>query len=321
MSQVPIAPVARNLGLPLHQIDTFTKWTPPTPSQGPFNLIVAVSFGLLVPPRILSVARYGGLNVHPSLLPEYIPYSIISEDPTATDRARFRGPAPLHHTLLRSRTRTGVTLQTLHPTKFDGGIIIEQTPFPGIEHGTETVEELRDLLAPMGAQTLVQALRNGTFMRPIQGFDRINGQSSSTEPSYAHKIGPEDRHIDWNTWTASDILKRQKVIGPLWNITEAHVKDKSGQQKAAKRIIWDQGFSLLKADCHLQLAVGHPTIVGLDALTQKVCIRTCDGNILVADKVKVEGQNTAEASMAARRTGFAPRTHPHELVAFYSRLE
>lgn len=274
-----------------------------------------------MPPRILSVARYGGLNVHPSLLPEYITYFIVSEDPTATDGDRFRGPAPLHHTLLRSRTRTGVTLQTLHPTNFDGGIIIEQTPFLGIEHGTETVEELRDLLAPIGAQMLVQALMDGTFVRPVQGFERIKGGPSSTEPSYAHKIGPKDRHIDWSTWTASDILKRQKVIGPLWNITEAQVKNRLGQHKAAKRIIWDQGFSLLEADCHLHPPVGHPIIVGLHAPTQKVCIRTCDGNILVADKVKVEGQNTAEASLAARRTGFAPRTHLHEPVAFYSRLE
>lgn len=34
------------------------------------NLIVAVSFGLFVPSRILRAAKYGGLNVHPSLLPE-----------------------------------------------------------------------------------------------------------------------------------------------------------------------------------------------------------------------------------------------------------
>ncbi|KAL8759857.1 MAG: hypothetical protein Q9184_003510, partial [Pyrenodesmia sp. 2 TL-2023] len=262
---------------------------PPTPSEAPINLIVAVSFGLLVPPRILSAAKYGGLNVHPSLLPE------------------FRGPAPLHHTLLRSRTRTGVTLQTLHPTNFDRGTIVEQTPPPGIEHGTETVEELRNLLAPIGAQMLVQALMDGTFVLPNQRISMINGNPSPTEPSYAHKIGPKDRHIDWTTWTASDILRRHKIIGPLWNITEAHVKDRMGQHEAAKRIIWDHGFRLLEEDCHIHPPIGHPVVVGLHAPTQKVYIRTCDGNILVADKVKIEGQNTAEASLAARRTGLAPQ--------------
>lgn len=33
--------------------------------------MIAVSFGLFVPPRILRGAKYGGLNVHPSWLPEY----------------------------------------------------------------------------------------------------------------------------------------------------------------------------------------------------------------------------------------------------------
>ena len=44
---------------------------PPTHLEGPMNLVVAVSFGLRVPARILSLAKYGGLNLHPSLLPEY----------------------------------------------------------------------------------------------------------------------------------------------------------------------------------------------------------------------------------------------------------
>ena len=44
---------------------------PPQPVGEDINLVIAVSFGLLIPPRILGRAKYGGLNVHPSLLPEY----------------------------------------------------------------------------------------------------------------------------------------------------------------------------------------------------------------------------------------------------------
>ena len=74
----------------MHERDTFTGWEVccfttsltlkkianskqlPTPSDEPINLIVAVSFGLFVPPRILRSAKYGGLNIHPSLLPKYV---------------------------------------------------------------------------------------------------------------------------------------------------------------------------------------------------------------------------------------------------------
>lgn len=68
---MPIKNIAiAELDLPVHQIDTFTGWEPPRPNDENINLIIAVSFGLLVPPRILNVAKYGGLNVHPSMLPE-----------------------------------------------------------------------------------------------------------------------------------------------------------------------------------------------------------------------------------------------------------
>ena len=42
----------------------------PKPDGDPINLIIAVSFGLFVPPRLIHASKYGGLNVHPSLLPE-----------------------------------------------------------------------------------------------------------------------------------------------------------------------------------------------------------------------------------------------------------
>ena len=83
---VPIKAVAQELGLVIHERDTFTGWDVraaeftfeqetdylqlPKPQNEPINLIIAVSFGLFVPPRILRSAEYGGLNVHPSLLPE-----------------------------------------------------------------------------------------------------------------------------------------------------------------------------------------------------------------------------------------------------------
>jgi methionyl-tRNA formyltransferase len=82
---VPIVEAAKLLELKVHQIETFTGWevkqvflnyfkieTDPLKPPPGINLIIAVSFGLLVPPRILGKAKYGGLNVHPSMLPEYV---------------------------------------------------------------------------------------------------------------------------------------------------------------------------------------------------------------------------------------------------------
>ncbi|CAL8581946.1 Methionyl-tRNA formyltransferase [Xanthoria parietina] len=308
--EVPIAATARSLGLPLHQIDTFTTWTPPTPPHGPFNLIIAVSFGLLIPARILTSAKYGGLNVHPSMLPE------------------FPGPAPLHHTLLADRKTTGVTLQTLHPTKFDEGKIVAQTPYPGIEIQARTVEELQALTAPLGANMLLQSLKDGSFVPPIKEAGWYKSALTSRDFTHASKIGPKDRHLDWTTWSADDILRRQRVIGPLWNTTETCSIGNDGERKEAKRIIWDHGFHLLKEECHLFPATGHPIIVGLRRAMPKVYIRTCDGNVLVADSVKVEGEAATAPFQAAKRNGLAPipkrvdgnTQFPHDFVAFHSPL-
>lgn len=74
-----------------------------------YNLVIAVSYGKLIPHQFLSLLPYGGLNVHPSLLPKY------------------SGASPIQSTLLNRDAHAGVTVQTLHPTKFDRGNILLQT--------------------------------------------------------------------------------------------------------------------------------------------------------------------------------------------------
>jgi len=56
----------------------------------------------------MNACQYGGWNAHPSLLP------------------LLRGSAPIQHALCREHAETGVTIQRLHPTKFDRGEIAFQ---------------------------------------------------------------------------------------------------------------------------------------------------------------------------------------------------
>lgn len=190
---VPIKPVANKLGLKLHQIDTFTGWSP----KDAFNLVVAVSFGLLVPARILTGAKYGGLNIHPSLLPD------------------LRGPAPIQHALLKQRSHTGVTLQTMHPTKFDHGAILAQTPLPGVPVPDDcTPDQLLNTLGPQGAEMLCKAIEDELFVPPIHD---LGSGLDSRHISHAPKIMRADRHIDWATWTAKDVIVRDRVLGRLWD--------------------------------------------------------------------------------------------------------
>ncbi|KAK6216584.1 formyl transferase [Colletotrichum tabaci] len=193
--EVPLKSLAEKLELPIHERDTFTGWQPP---KG-INLIVAVSFGLFVPPRLLNQAKYGGLNLHPSFLPD------------------FRGPAPLQHTLLQRRTHTGVTLQTLHPKSFDHGAVVSYTPPIPIPENC-TTRNLHDLVTPLAAETLVDSLQRGLHVPPVNDIGwRPTPEELARQPlTHAPKVTSHDRQMDWRSWSADEVLLRRRVLGPVW---------------------------------------------------------------------------------------------------------
>jgi methionyl-tRNA formyltransferase len=160
-----------------------------------------VSCGLKVPSRILSAAQYGGLNVHPSILPD------------------FRGAAPIHHTLLHRLTHTGVTVQTLHPHIFDGGeILLQKRDIPIPEPDQITPEMLAMRLAPLGGDLLVEVLRKQLYLDTARSH--LHAGVNNVKPGelrLAPKIKPQDRMILWHEWTFSKILTYQRVLGNLWD--------------------------------------------------------------------------------------------------------
>ena len=121
----------------------------------------------------------------------------------------LRGPAPLHHTLLAGRTRTGVTLQTLHKKHFDHGIILKQRGFDIPSPESCTVRELLDLVSVMGARLLVDGIRSGVFIDPVPSpLQESDKTSNNNMIIYAPKISSEDRHIDWTSWSWPEINRR-----------------------------------------------------------------------------------------------------------------
>ncbi|KAI0881761.1 Formyltransferase [Annulohypoxylon maeteangense] len=204
----PIRDLATSLGLPIHERDTFTGWDMPPQT----NIIIAVSFGLFVPPRLLQQARFGGLNIHPSLLPD------------------LRGPAPLHHALLSKRESTGVTLQTLDPERFDHGKILAQTPDLPIPPKCD-YQTLLDLITPTAAALLIRGLKDGVYIPPLEEVQTAPKTIKPNPLQHAPKITKADRQI--LEPHLPDLPHRFRVLGPLWLWS----RDRSG---ARKRIIFEQ---------------------------------------------------------------------------------
>ncbi|KAI7088187.1 Formyltransferase [Hortaea werneckii] len=270
ISEVPIKGIASELELELHQIDTFKDWQPPKP----FDLIVAVSFGLLVPARLINGAQYGGLNLHPSLLPD------------------LRGPAPIQHTLLRQRASTGITLQTMHPTRFDHGMILDQEEAPVPPQSTP--EDLVDMLGPLGARMLAKGVESGIFVPPLTDF--ANSGSPTIEPSHAPKITPEDRHIDWKSWTAEMVQTRDRVLGRLWDSTTFASCMDDSPTATAKRINYIGPWTIFPAAPPRDIVPqpGLPVLLPGQKATS-FGIWSADAQLMVPQGVTIDGEPKAGA--------------------------
>lgn len=100
---------AQRHSIPVIEIDSFKE--PSVFSLHEFNphLFVVVSFGLIIPKKILDMPAIGSINVHPSLLPNY------------------RGPSPIQWALLKGEEKTGITVIKMNEFMDAGGIVYQES--------------------------------------------------------------------------------------------------------------------------------------------------------------------------------------------------
>jgi methionyl-tRNA formyltransferase len=145
------------------------------------DLGVVVAFGRLIRPHVL--AELAMVNIHFSLLP------------------RWRGAAPVERAILAGDERTGVCLMDVEEGLDTGGVYA-RTEIPiGVD---TTAEQLRADLVPLGTTLLLDALARGLGTpEPQQG-----------EATYAHKIEPDELHIDWSQ--PVEVVHRVVRVGGAW---------------------------------------------------------------------------------------------------------
>jgi methionyl-tRNA formyltransferase (EC 2.1.2.9) len=142
------------------------------------DLQVVVAFRML-PEIVWNMPKFGTINVHASLLPQY------------------RGAAPINHAIINGEKESGVTTFLLQH-EIDTGNILLSTKVAIKE--TDNAGDLHDKLMVAGAETLlqtVQQLKAGT-LQPKPQDDLI----ASTSLKHAPKIFKEDCKINWNQPTA-----------------------------------------------------------------------------------------------------------------------
>jgi len=142
------------------------------------DLLITIGYGRILKQSTLSIPKFGGINLHFSLLP------------------RWRGAAPVQRAIEAGDKVTGVSVFQMDEG-MDTGSIWVQREFP-IPYGFSS-PELFESLASLGVVAVVEALRaieNGSKPVPQVG-----------EVTVAKKIAKEECVINWDLDTDSIVRK------------------------------------------------------------------------------------------------------------------
>lgn len=143
------------------------------------EVIVVAAYGKILPKYVLDFPRYGCINVHGSLLPQY------------------RGSAPIQWSVINGDKTSGVTIMQMAQGVDTGDMLMKAETEIG-EY--ETAEELFDRFAVMGGELLVEALKK------LQAGELTPVPQNEEEATYAPMITKEMAMIDWNK-TKNEISK------------------------------------------------------------------------------------------------------------------
>lgn len=147
---------------------------------------IVVSYGMLIPDHILSIPKYGFLNVHPSLLP------------------RWRGAAPIQRSLINGDKITGISIIKLD-TGLDTGDICSS-----LEVAIDPKDDFQSLsskLSNIGTKMILDSIDdiiNKNISYRVQSEENI---------SYAEKIDKSDTKISFEN-SATDIINLIRGLSP-----------------------------------------------------------------------------------------------------------
>ncbi|HXF86171.1 MAG TPA: methionyl-tRNA formyltransferase [Anaerolineales bacterium] len=216
----PVKTLALELKIPIIQperlkqpeaMEQLQKWNP--------DLIVVAAFGQILKPEVLTLPRFGCLNVHASLLP------------------RWRGAAPIHAAILHGDEETGVTIMKMDEGLDTGPILAKRSIRLTRDDTTGSVTQT---LSHLGATLLIEILPDylSGKLQPIPQPDE--------GATYAPMLKKEDGKLDF-TRDVNELERSVRAFNPwpgafmefdgaMLKIHRAHVE--AGEAEVGQRLIW-----------------------------------------------------------------------------------
>ena len=187
------------------------------------DLIIVMAYGKILPKKVLEIPKYGCINLHVSLLP------------------RWRGAAPIEHTLMNGDLETGISIIKL-VEKLDAGPIIAQKKI--LIPDTFNKLQLSKKLTEIGTKLLVEVI-------PLIFKEDINFiPQKENLATYANKLTTENRKINFNN-SSKHIINQIRAFAPkpgAWfNLNKERIKiidAKKGKYKGKVSTILNEKFEI-----------------------------------------------------------------------------
>lgn len=168
----PVAQFAQEKNIPVFTPEHLDSKAREEIFKTQYDILVCFAYGHIFGPKFLSNFKFGGINLHPSLLPKY------------------RGCTPVPAAILNRDSKTAVTIQTLS-LKMDEGDILSQQEVT--LDGTETAGTLLEDCAKKGAFLILGLLKD-----IVKNGIMVKGIPQNGDSSYTDIITKDDAKIRWN---------------------------------------------------------------------------------------------------------------------------
>ena len=200
------------------------------------EMIVVVAFGKILPQSVLDYPKYGCVNVHGSLLPEY------------------RGAAPMQRAIIDGKNVTGITTM-LMADGIDTGDMLLKVEVEIAEN--DNFENIHDKLGIAGAELLIK-----TVDRLADGSITPQKQDDSLA-TYAAKIEKKDCVIDF-TANANTVHNLIRGLSPI-PLSFTHTPDGKLLKVVTSRVSY-------KENC---TNAPHGSVIALDGCITVACGEGC----------------------------------------------
>ena len=241
------------------------------------DLGIVAAYGHIIPQEILTIPKYGFVNVHPSLLP------------------RWRGSSPVQYTILEGDEKTGVTIIEM-TDKVDAGPVIAQEEIK-IE-GNETYEILHNKLAGLGADLLLE-----TIPKWLSSEIKPNPQNE-VKATYAKILKKENGKINWEKpaealereirafypWPGSYAIWENHGLLTKIKILKSRVYKPLNLLKTKYRAPRQQGEGEEEGEVLFDYPIGKVLVVPQNEIGVQ-----CEKDFLVIEKLQMEGKKEMTA--------------------------